>query len=255
MSNSARTIFCRFCGASGAHKHGRDSCRRERYKCLHCRRTFTRRTNTAKSGSRLSDGDWSTAARLFGFRAGASGRDIARFFGWNEKTGQRMNRIFRSLVAPLQPHMLTGASEWDEAVPLRSQWVGGGVARGGPCLLTPIPDRTERTLSTLVNRYSDPEGMVFTDEHGGYCGVVNRWSVCHAREFVNSSARFVHTNTIEGVWGHLKPLGWHIYRGFPRSHLRQYLAEFMFRYNVRCYETRISVLSALISRKSHKLLV
>ena len=110
-------------------------------------------------------------------------------------------------------------------------------------------------MTPIVELHSDPEGMIFTDEHGGYCGLLNRMTVCHCREFVNSSARFVHTNTIEGIWGHLKPLGWHLYRGFPRQSLPQYLGEFMFRRNIRCFQTRFSVLSALISRKSHTHLV
>jgi hypothetical protein len=85
--------------------------------------------------------------------------------------------------------------------------------------------------------------------------LLNRMTVCHAHGFVNPSARHVHTNTIEGVWGHLKPLGQHVYRGFPRQKLPAYLSEFMFRYNIRCYDTRLAVLSALLSRKSHTLLV
>jgi len=252
---SATRVFCRFCGAHGLHCYGKDRTGRQRYKCKHCRKICTGRTKTAKSYSHLSDAEWRRAEESFCTRGGMSGKDLADTLHLNEKSGQRMNKIFRSAVLPLRPEFLSGPSEWDEAVPLRGQWVGGGVSRGGCCRIAPIDDRSERTLSSLVNRHSDPEGMVFTDEHGGYCGVVNRWSVCHAREFVNSSARFVHTNTIEGVWGHLKPLGWHIYRGFPRRSLPQYLGEFMFRYNLRDYETRLSVLSALVTRKTNSFLV
>lgn len=252
---SAKTIFCRFCGAAGAHCYGKDRRRRQRYKCPHCSKVFTNRTNTVKSYSHLSDAEWRRAQESFCIRSGMSGADLARTLQCNEKTGQRLNSIFRIIVLPLRPEFLSGPSEWDEAVPIQGQWVGGGVARHGSCRLAPIADRSERTLSSLVNRHSDPEGMVFTDEHGGYCGVVNRWSVCHAREFVNPMARFVHTNTIEGVWGHLKPLGWHIYRGFPRQSLTKFLGEFMFRYNLRDYESRLSVLSALVTRKTNSFLV
>lgn len=256
MPKSARRIFCRFCGAVGAHRHGQDARRRARYKCLQCHRTFTGRTNTVQSGSRLSDGDWRDAAKLFSLRAGMSGRDLARFCGWNEKTGQRLNRVFRALVIPLAPKRLPGTSEWDEAVPLKEQWVLGGVSRDdGRCLLRCVPNRAEDTLTPLVERHSDPDGTVFTDEWGGYCGLLNRMTVCHQQGFRNPIAPFVHTNTIEGIWGHLKPLGKHIYRGFPRKFLPQYLAEFMFRRNFRNYGNRFSVLSALISRKSHTVLV
>jgi hypothetical protein len=193
---------------------------------------------------------------MFSLRAGISGRDIARFFNWNEKTGQRLNRAFRVLILPLVPRSIPGASEWDESLPLYDQWVLGGVSRANArCRLECITDRSERVLCPLVQSAVGAEGLVFTDEWGGYNDLYRRMTVCHAREFVNSQARFVHTNTIEGIWGHLKPLGWHIYRGFPRSSLSQFLGEFMFRYNYRNYENRVSVLSALVSRKSHTLLV
>jgi len=188
--------------------------------------------------------------KLFSTRAGLSGADLARVLCVNRKTAHRLNRIFRVLVAPLAPRTIPGASEWDEAV-MSTQWVLGGVSRSTrQCFLQCIPNRREETLSPLVEHYTTPEGLVFTDEHHGYNGVYRRMTVCHSREFVNSCARFVHTNTQEGIWGHLKELSRHLYRGFPREHLPELLAEFMFRYNVRSYTTRVSVLSALLSRKS-----
>lgn len=244
------TIFCRHCGVSGALRFGTDSRGRQRYRCSDCKRTFTRRTNTVRSGSQLSEHEWQEAARLFALRAGISGADLSRFLGRGHKAGRRLNRIFRSLVVPLEPKKLPGASEWDEAVPVRGQWIGGGVSRfSKQCVVHQIHDRSERTLVPLVESHTEPDNPVFTDEHGGYFSLLNRWSVCHSREFVRKEAKFVHTNTIEGVWAHLKPLGWHVYRGFPRSTLPSYLAEFMFRYNFPSYDKRVSVLSALLSRK------
>lgn len=253
---SARTIFCRFCGIGGAHRHGADARRRVRYKCPTCERTFTSRTNTVKSGSHLSDEDWRTIVRCFSLRGGMCGADVARYLDVNPKTGQRYNRALRSLVISLIPLQLPGASEWDESTALRFQWVLGGVSRATrQCMLRCINDRSERTLVPIVERFTDGQSPIMTDEWLGYISLMNRWSVCHAREFVRKEARFVHTNTQEGIWGHLKPMGWHLYRGFPRSKLPSYLAEFMFRYNTRCYQTRLNVLSALLSRKSHTLLV
>ncbi|MCI0457785.1 MAG: transposase [Gemmataceae bacterium] len=167
-----------------------------------------------------------------------------------------MNRIFRTAAGTLRFGQLPGFSEWDESVPVRFQWVVGGVSRSsGRCVLQAVSDRSEDTLTPLVVRNTDPCGIILTDEWGGYCGLLNRMTVCHQQGFVNPMARHVHTNTIEGVWGHLKPLGQHLYRGFPRQTLPSYLSEFMFRYNIRSYDTRVSVLSALLSRKSHTLLV
>ena len=253
---SARTIFCFHCGASGAHKYGKDRQRRQRYKCPHCSKIFNRRTRTLKSGSRLTDTQWNLAQELFCVSAGFSAADMARIMRINRKTAQKLNRSFRAAVGALKPQQLPGVSEWDEAVPLSGQWVAGGVSRNTrTCLLRCIPNRKEETLSGFVNAYSDPDAFVCTDEHLGYIGVVNRFSVCHSKEFVNRSAPFVHTNRIEGIWGHLKPLGKHVYRGFPRTMLSMFLDEFMFRYNIRNYQTRVSVLSALLTRKTNSLLV
>jgi len=256
MCMSARMIFCRFCGVGGAIRHGKDARRRTRYKCRECSRTFTGRTNTPKSGSHFSDDDWNVAVKFFSLRGGMSGADIARYFDVNRKTGQRINRLFRVIAAVMEPKKLSGPSEWDESTALKYQWVAGGVSRSLPqCFMQCADNRSERTSVPLVERHTDADSLIFTDEWGGYIGLQNRWTVCHEREFVNSQARFVHTNTQEGIWGHLKPMGWHLYRGFPRSTLSSYLSEFMFRYNIRCYHTRVSVLSALLSRKTHTLLV
>jgi transposase-like protein len=255
MSKSLRTIFCRWCGASGARRFGKDRSGRQRFHCPYCERTFIRRTRTLQSGSRLTDAQWTSALRLFSTRAGMSAEDLSRVLGINRKTAQKLNRSFRHLTRALVPRALPGISEWDESVFSR-QWVLGGVSRQGKqCVLQCIPNRTEDTLVPLVERHSDPEGAVFTDEWGGYLPLANHLTVCHSREFVSSLFPTVHTNTQEGVWGHCKTLSWHTYRGIPRSSLPQFLCEMMFRYNIRDYRIRVSVLSALLSRKIHTLLV
>lgn len=252
----ASTIFCPFCGVFDSRKFGLDRRRRQRYQCLTCRKVFTRRTKTFASGSQLSDRQWHEAIRKFCKRAGESAEDMAREMQINRKTAQRLNKTFRSLVKELEPKILSGPTEWDESVAIRFQWVSGGVSRAlKQCVMQVIPDRSERTLVPMVEQRTDGQSPIFTDEWLAYGGLVNRWSVCHAKEFVRKEARFVHTNSIEGAWGHLKPLGRHVYRGFPRSTLDSYLSEFMFRYNLRDYETRVSVLSALLTRKINSLLV
>jgi len=178
-----------------------------------------------------------------------SGVNLSQFLGRNRTTGQKLNRLFRGLVMPLQPSSIPGVSEWDESM-FSKQWVLGGVSRDTEqCLLQCVPDRREETLCPRVLRAAGPEGLIFTDEWGGYNDLYRHMTVCHSREFVNSSMRFVHTNRIEGIWGYAKTLSWHTYRGIPRNSLPYFLSEVMFRYNVRRYETRVSVLSALLSRR------
>jgi ISXO2-like transposase domain len=202
-----------------------------------------------KSGSQLSDREWEDAAKLFSFRAGTSGQDIAHFLGRDRKTGQKLNRVFRGMVAPLAPSHIPGVSEWDESI-FSKQWVLGGFSRDSKqCLLQCIPDRREDTLCPRVMRAAGAEGLIFTDEWSGYNDLYRHMTVCHSREFVNNQMRFVHTNGIEGIWGHAKTLSWHTYRGFPRASLPQFLSEVMFRYNLHTYEARQSVLSALLTRR------
>lgn len=186
-----------------------------------------------------------------------SGEDLSRVVGYGRRTGQRLNKAFRQAVEALVPVILAGNSEWDESTALKHQWVIGGVSRTTrQCLIRCIHDRSERTLVPFVEGHTEAESNVFTDEWGGYIGLLNHWTVCHEREFVRKEARFVHTNTQEGVWGHLKPLSWHIYRGFPRTSLQSFLNEFMFRYNLKSYATRVAVLSALLTRpKTNSLVV
>jgi len=245
----ARIIFCPFCGLVDVRKFGKDRQGRQRYHCPECDRTFGRRTRTIRSGSRLSDNEWQTALKIFSSRTGMSGADLSNILGYGPRTGQRMNRAFRSLTASLVPSYLPGATEWDEAM-FTGQWVLGGVSRSTrQCLLRCIVNRKELTLTSLIERCTDGESPIMTDEHWGYHRLLNHWTVCHAREFVRKEARFVHTNTQEGIWGHAKELSRHTYRGFPRSALPSFLAEFMFRYNLPDYEKRVSVLSALLTRK------
>lgn len=206
---TAKRIFCRFCGASGAHRFGKDRSRRQRFKCPHCLKVFTQRTRTSKRGSRLSDTQWRMALRLFSLRGGMSGTDLADVLQVHRRTGQKMNRTLRRMTVGLRPYTLPGVSEWDESM-FSKQWVLGGVSREtGQCLLQIIPNRTEDTLVPIVERHSDPEGLVFTDEWSGYINLARHMTVCHAREFRNSQAPFVHTNTQEGIWGHAKALSWH----------------------------------------------
>ena len=252
---SAHMIFCRFCGVGGAHRYGKDRRGRQRYKCNDCGAIFNQRTRTMKSGSRLSDRQWSQAVKIFSTRGGMCAEDLANVLDVNRKTAQRLNRYFRCLAGGLKPTILSGPTEWDESM-FSGHWVLGGVSRAQKqCLLTPIPARSERILVPFVEQHTSVDSLIFTDEWGGYLGLMNHWTVCHAREFVRSEARFVHTNTQEGIWGHAKTLHWHIYRGIPISNLEHYLAEIMFRYNFPEYTKRVSLLLALLNRKTNSLLV
>lgn len=248
---SAAIICCRNCRSRQTKKNGKDQNRRQRYKCRDCGHVFTQRSRKITSGSHLSDVQWRRAVELFCLRGGISAEDLARVLHINRKTAQKILRSFRGLCRELTPKELEGFIEWDETTARKGEWVFGGVSRHlKQCLLRLVPNRDAGTLVPLILNSSAPHSWYFTDEWGAYNELPNHLTVCHAREFVSEHSSEVHTNTQEGIWGHMKPLGTHIYRGFPKNTLDEFLFETMFRYNYRSYQERVRILSALLHRKN-----
>jgi hypothetical protein len=109
-------------------------------------------------------------------------------------------------------------------------WVVGAKARQRRGLkLQTVTVRDISTLHSFTNTMLATGATALTDEWGGYFGLHHtrpHLTVCHAREFVSKNHRLVHTNGIEGIWGHAKPKAWHTYRKFPT--LSEYLKEVRF---------------------------
>lgn len=250
-------VICPHCSGAEVYRHGVNRQRRVRYKCSYCKKTFCGRTRTPRAYSKLSDGEWKQSVRLFMLRGGMSGADLADYLGYNRKTGQRMNRILRAQTARLPVPFLQGTVEADETT-MTGKWVWGAVSRNsGKVVLRQVYRRDEDTLLPLVSKYTARESHVFTDEWSGYSNLWNRRfhiPVNHSKEFVSSVFCRVHTNTQEGVWGLIKPFAIHVYRGIPKKNLKNYLKEFMFRYNLKSYRNRVDALNSYLSFNFHTLL-
>jgi transposase len=216
------------------------------------------RTKTVRAYSKLSDEQWKQSIRLFVLRNGISGTDLARFHDVHFKTGQRILRILREETARLPEPKLDGVIETDETT-MTHRWVWGAVSRGnGQLVLKQIYRRDENTLLTLIAKHTTKESHIFSDEWSGYNNLWNcrfHMTVNHSREFVSAFSSQIHTNQQEGVWGLIKPLAIHTYRGIPRKQLKKYLKEFMFRYNLKDYNHRVQVLYSYTSLNFHTLWV
>ena len=248
---------CPHCGGIEVYRHGKSKQRRIRYKCKYCKKTFCGRTKTVRAYSKLSDGEWRQSIRLFALRGGMAGTDLATFLGKNVKTGQRINRILRAQTARLPEPRLDGIVEADETTMTR-KWIWGAVCRSsGELVLKKIYKRDEDTLLRLITRYTTKESHLFTDEWAGYRNLWNRrlhMTVNHSKEFVSPFSNQIHTNRQEGVWGQIKPLAIHTYRGIPKKRINEYLKEFMFRYNLKDYKIRVRALGSYTKIKFHTLL-
>lgn len=245
---------CPHCGGTEVCRHGKNKQRRARYKCKYCRKTFCKRTNTVRAYSQLSDEQWKQSIRLFSLRNGISGTDLARFHDVHFKTGQRVLRILREETSRLPEPKLDGVIETDETTMTR-KWVWGAVSRGnGQLVLKQVRKRDENTLLALITRYTTKESHIFSDEWSGYRNLWNcrfHMTVNHSKEFVSHFSSQIHTNQQEGVWGLIKPLAIHTYRGIPKKKLKKYLKEFMFRYNIKDYNHRVQALYSYTSLNFH----
>jgi transposase-like protein/IS1 family transposase len=249
---------CPYCGGVEIFRHGKSKQRRIRYKCNYCKKTFCNRTGTTRLHSHISDKQWKDCIRLFALRGGISGTDLSDFLGMERKAGQRINRKLREQMGRLPEPKLKGIVETDETTMTR-KWVWGAVSREtGEVVLKKVFRRNEDTLIPLITRYTEKESHVFSDEWLAYknlCYSRFHMTVNHSKSFVSEFSNQINTNRQEGVWGLIKPFAVHTYRGIPKKHLKLYLKEFMFRYNLKDYNHRVKALTSYTSLNFHTLWV
>jgi len=113
--------------------------------------------------------------------------------------------------------------------------VFGMVERGGKMRAGPIPNTWLTTIEGVVRNNVKRGTTVSTDEWQGYndlrlLGMTHDTVKHSAKEYVRGS---VHTNTIEGYFGHFKRAvrGTHVH--VSTKHMWKYVAEFTYRRNFR----------------------
>ncbi len=109
------------------------------------------------------------------------------------------------------------------------------VERGGKLMAGKIADARGETLSPIIRRYVKAGSRIYTDEFIGYRSLYDS-------EYTHSVIRHndkeyclndIHTNTIEGFWGHLKRMIFGIYHFVSAKYLQRYVDEAVYRYNTR----------------------
>ena len=99
------------------------------------------------------------------------------------------------------------------------------------------------TLQGFVAENVEPGTKVYTDDHGGYEGLLNHETVRHSvKEYVNGQA---HTNGIESFWAMLKRGYVGTYHRMSPKHLHRYVDEFSGRHNIRTADT-IDQMAAMV---------
>ena len=187
--------------------------------------------------------------RMAQTRMGISAKQIERETGVTYKTAWRMCKLIRQqLEEDKDPFGDDGTVEVDESYfggkkkggkrgrgSENKMAVVGLVERGGRVVTEIIPDAKKATLQPIVETNVEKGATVYTDEWLSYNGLTeagyNHAKILHSHEIYVMGD--VHTNTIEGFWGNVKPGITGVYRHVSPKYLQSYLNEYAFRYNHR----------------------
>jgi transposase len=229
---------------------------RQSWTCLGCGHHLhpTAGTIFAKSSRPLTE--WFYVMFLVSSsRCGVAAKQVERELGCNYKTAWRMlNKVRNELMDEGLGERLAGIVEADETFvggkprrnvkgrPGRPTLKGskktpvfGMVERHGRIVASVVPDARAVTLMPLIRQYVLPDSMVFTDEWHAYWGL---GKIGYRHQRINHSQRIyvagnVHTNTIEGFFGHFKTDVRGTHHSISRRWLQGYLNEWAWKWNRR----------------------
>jgi transposase len=252
---------CPKCDKTRSFKKYATKQRRQSWTCTACGHHIHPTAGTIFHKSSTSLHLWFYAIYLVSSsRCGIAAKQLEREIGVNYKTALRMLHLIRQeLMNQDYQGPLAGEVEADET------WVGGKmhegekrrrraseelpkygpyvkkrplvfgmVQRGGQIRAQLMPDRYGYRLRSEIASHVLPKSMVFTDDWTGYSGIERRYR--HHR--INHSQRIyvdgnVHTNTIEGFFGHFKTDVRGTHHSISTRWLPGYLNEWVWKWNHR----------------------
>lgn len=110
----------------------------------------------------------------------------------------------------------------------------GVIERGGKLVAKVIPPKSTIEIPKTIAEVVKPKATFITDSTNIYDRITNGFnhhSVNHTmKEYVRGDS---HTNTIEGVFSHMKRMVYGIYHQISAKHTQRYCDEFAFRHNSR----------------------
>lgn len=230
-------LICPGCGVIGA-KYWRNRKRRY-YECQWCGYCLSPTAGTIFHQSSTPLKDWFYIMFLFAnAKNGVSAAEIQRQIGVTYKCAWRIGKQIRRLMAE-DDGPLSGIVEVDETYlgakgePDKTV-IMGAVTRNGPVKTAVVSTASVATAKRFIaaNLYNTAD--IYTDSSNIYTHL----SKTRAHLLVNHSAGeyargLVHTNTIEGYWGHLKAYLRGTYHAVSPKYLPGYLDYFSYHYNHR----------------------
>ena len=222
------------------------------FRCRGCRKHFSVKTGTVLQSSNIQLNKWAIAFYLYMTNLkGVSSMKLHRDLGVTQKSAWHMAHRIRETLA-VTGNKFAGPVEVDET------YIGGKErnkheskkqhAGRGPVGKTAVVGMKDRetgqitseviestdapTLQGFVERNTEPDAMVYTDDAAAYKGIPRAHeAVKHSvSEYVRGMA---HTNGMESHWASLKRGYDGVYHHMSAQHLHRYVTEFEGRHNRR----------------------
>ncbi len=256
-------IACSKCNSRNVQE--RPTRKPQPFRCRDCRNDFSTKTGTLMQGSPLGFRVWAIALYLLstGLK-GTSSMKLYRDLDVTQKTAwylaHRIREAWSDKNAPFAGPVevdktFVGGKAKNMHAHKRKQVIKGRGAVGKTAVVGAKDRATNRvsaavvknvdqpTLQGFVAENVEPGTKVYTDDHGGYEGLLNHETVRHSvKEYVNGQA---HTNGIESFWAMLKRGYVGTYHRMSPKHLHRYVDEFSGRHNIRTADT-IDQMAAMV---------
>ena len=245
--------FCPHCGDGRIYEFSD----RRTFKCGSCRQRFSIKVGTIFEDTKLPLRKWFMAIWLLSNHPkGIASTTLAKDLRITQKSAwfvlQRLRHAAgtRSFKAPLKGDTeadttFVGGKEKNKHAKDRKGGTQGGagkaivlgmIERDGELRAVHVPDHKAKTLQGEIRRNVAKGSAVLTDEDTSFVGLAKDYThlaVNHSKgEYVRLGG-FVHTNTIESVWAHLKRQIIGIHHWVSPKHLQRYVDEMTWRVNRR----------------------
>ena len=226
------------------------------FRCKDCRKHFSVKTGSVLQSSNISLDKWAIAFYLYMTNLkGVSSMKLHRDLDITQKSAWHMAHRIRETLA-VTGNRFSGPVEVDETYiggkernkhnakklkagrgPVGKTAVVGMKDRETGQIASQVIEHTDAsTLQGFVERNTEPDATVYTDDARAYRGMPRHHeAVKHSvSEYVRGMA---HTNGMESHWASLKRGYDGVYHQMSAKHLHRYVAEFEGRHNQRPLDT------------------